>query len=218
LVVHAVDTGNRNARQLFLSDILQAADINAIHLADGRLIADAKRPDATYFAEEMLILPRVEQVFGEHIGARYESKLTLLCHSRPEPVPPANGTITPVRSLGEIQLCLEADSSAVAAALVRLQHPKNSLIDSALADDDRADVHDRRQRWRASGDLRRRGTSRGKGCGIVSCRALIPSILFVLDVKLTQALTRQDDHHGWSNLKGEGDAAGNAGNFRHVVR
>jgi len=59
-VVHPIDIGDRNLRQLFLSYSFQATDIDAIHLAHGSVVTDAEWPDTTGFTEEVLILLCIE--------------------------------------------------------------------------------------------------------------------------------------------------------------
>lgn len=116
--MHPINIGDRNLRQLFLRDAFQTADIDPIHFADRRIVADAKRADAADFAEEVLILFGVKQVFGQEFLSSGETKTIFFSHSRPEPVATADRTIATIGALREIKLCFEADGAAVTAALV----------------------------------------------------------------------------------------------------
>jgi hypothetical protein len=73
-------------------------------------------------AEEVLILLRVEQVLGELSFSRQESEAAFSGHCRPEAVAPANGTVATVCALFKVEIGLEPDCPAVAAALVGFQH------------------------------------------------------------------------------------------------
>src|SRR5687768_18146851 len=62
-VVQAVDICDGDFRQLFFGDALQAADVDAVHSAHRRLVADTKGTDSTTLTKEVLILPCIEAVF-----------------------------------------------------------------------------------------------------------------------------------------------------------
>src|SRR5262245_32598530 len=64
-VVRAVDVGDRDTREGFIGHALETADVDAVHLADGGLVADAERAHAATAAEEMLVLARVEAILDE---------------------------------------------------------------------------------------------------------------------------------------------------------
>jgi hypothetical protein len=65
-VIHAVDVGDWDIRQLLFAYTLQTADVYTIHLSDRSFVSDSKRPDATDLAEEVLILSCIEEVLSEH--------------------------------------------------------------------------------------------------------------------------------------------------------
>ena len=64
-VVRAVDISHGNAREIFFRDAAEATDVDAVHLANGRLSSDTERTDATVPAEVVQVLTRVEPVLGE---------------------------------------------------------------------------------------------------------------------------------------------------------
>src|SRR5688500_6064170 len=72
--MHAVDIADRNLRQLLFADPLEAADVDPVHLADRRVVADAERPHAAPPAEEVLVLAGVESVLGQLCFARDQAK------------------------------------------------------------------------------------------------------------------------------------------------
>src|SRR5689334_3035299 len=122
LVVHPVDIGNRDSRQLLFADALEAAEVHAVHRADRRVVADPERPDAADLAEEVLVLLRVEPVLGEHLPARQQAELLRPGHRGPEAVAAADRAIAAVGRLRQVEVGLEAHRAAVATALVRSQH------------------------------------------------------------------------------------------------
>lgn len=122
MVIQAVNVCDGNLRQLFLGNTLKTTDIHSVHFPNGRLIANPEGPDTTDLAEEMLILPCIEQILGEHLCSGYQPKPVLRRHGRPEPIPAAYRAVAPVRTLREIQIRLEANRPAVAATFVCLQH------------------------------------------------------------------------------------------------
>ena len=68
--VATIDVGNGHPGQLFLGDVFQAAQVDAIHLADRRVVPDSKGADAAALAEVVVIVSRVEHVLRQIRFAR----------------------------------------------------------------------------------------------------------------------------------------------------
>jgi len=117
-IVHAVDVGDWNGRQFFLRDSLQAADIDAVHLADRRVVADAEDPDAAMLAEVVVISLRTKYVAGEFTFAGDQPEAVRCGNCGPEPVAPADRAIAAITRLLEVQAGLNLDLSAVASCPV----------------------------------------------------------------------------------------------------
>ena len=121
-VIESVNVRDRHLGKFFFRDALQAADVHAVHLADGSVIADAEGADAAVFAEEVLVLLRVKAVLGHLLLARQQATTLGLGNGYPEPVSPADGAVAPVRAHRQVEISLESNHSAVATAAIGLQH------------------------------------------------------------------------------------------------
>src|SRR5688572_13508705 len=121
-VVHAVDVRDRDFRQLFVGDALQAADVHAVHLSHRRLVADTKGTDSTMLTEEVLILPCVEEIFRHLALASQQAEAVWRGDRRPKAGSPADRAVASVAALAEIEVCLEPYGSAVTAASIGPEH------------------------------------------------------------------------------------------------
>ena len=121
-VVHAIDVGDGDARQLLLRDAGQATEVDAVHLSDGCLSSDTEWPNAASSAEEVKVLASIELVLRELGLAGQEAETLWGCHGRPEAVSAADGAVAAIRLLGKVEFGLELDRSAMATAAVRLKH------------------------------------------------------------------------------------------------
>src|SRR2546423_543115 len=121
-IVATVDVRDRKARQLFLGELFQASDVNAVHLADGGLVADTERAHAAMLAEVVVVLPGVKHVAGQIRFACQQAKPLGLHHRRPEARSPADGAVAPVCGLREVDVSLELHRAAMATAMVSVQH------------------------------------------------------------------------------------------------
>jgi hypothetical protein len=59
-IVHPVNIRDWNLRQLFLGHSFKAANVDAVHPAHGRFIADAEWPHTAFPAEQVLVLSCIE--------------------------------------------------------------------------------------------------------------------------------------------------------------
>ena len=128
-VVHTVDVGHGDARELFLRDALQATDVDAVHLANRRLRSDAEGTDAAVLAEAVQVLACIEAVLGKLSFACQQAKVFRGRYRRPKPRSAADGAVAAIRALREVELGFELDCSAMATAPVRLEH-REWLVES----------------------------------------------------------------------------------------
>lgn len=121
-VVGSVDVGNGYAGEFSFWHVLQAADIDAVHLSDRRLGSDAERADAAVLAEEMQVLAGVEPVLCEFGLSRPEAEVLRSSHCGPEPRAATDGAVAAVRALGPVEIDLELDCAAMATAAIDSEH------------------------------------------------------------------------------------------------
>ena len=121
-VIGSVDVSDGNVAELFLRDARQTADVDAVHLSDGRLCSNTERADAAVPAEVVKVLAGVELVLGELGLARQQAKVIRRCHSGPNPRSTADGAVAAIRALGKVEFCLEPDRSEMATAAVCFEH------------------------------------------------------------------------------------------------
>ena len=120
-VIHTINVGDRDLRQLLLRDVFQASNVDAVHPG-----TDAEHPHSAMLAEEVLTLRRAEQVLRELGLSGNELEGFGLSYARPEPVPPADRAVAAVARLREIEVDEDSDLSAMAARPVALQHSGSS--------------------------------------------------------------------------------------------
>src|SRR5512139_4107272 len=118
LVVHPVYVGDRNLGQRFLAQSFEAAEVDPVHLADRRLVADAEGSHAAVAAKEMLVPAGIEQVLRQFLSAAEEAKLFGSRDRSPKAGPAADRTVAAISRLGQVEVGLEPDRAAVAAASV----------------------------------------------------------------------------------------------------
>src|SRR6188768_3966956 len=140
-VIHTINVGDRDLRQLLLRDVFQASNVDAVHAR-----ADAKNPHSAMFAEEVLTLLRAEEVLRELGLSGNELEGVGLCYPRPEPVPPTDGAVAAEARLSEIEVNLDNDLSAMATRPVALQHALIDPLRFALTV--RLRARPERTRWR----------------------------------------------------------------------
>src|SRR5205085_12694674 len=121
-IVQAVDVGNRHLGQRLVRDVLEAAEIHAVHLADRRVVAHAKGTHATAPAEVVLVPLAAEKILRQLIPAAEEAEAVGPRHCRPEARAPADRAIAAKGWLREIELRLEVHRAAMAGATISLQH------------------------------------------------------------------------------------------------
>ena len=117
-----VNVRDRNARQFFFRDSLEAPQIDPVHHSDGRLGADPKRSHTAALAEVVLVLHGIEQVLDQLILSGEQAEATFSCHGGPEARPSADGAVAPIGVLSEIEISLEPDGATVTTAAICLQH------------------------------------------------------------------------------------------------
>src|SRR5436189_2836067 len=103
-VVHTVDVGHGDARELFLRDALQATDVDAVHLANRRLRSDAEGTDAAVLAEVVQVLACIEAVLGKLSFACQQAKVFRGRYRRPKPRLAADGAVAAIRALREVEI------------------------------------------------------------------------------------------------------------------
>jgi hypothetical protein len=120
-VISTVHIGDRNLRQFLFRDTLQAPDVDPVHLADWRIVADSEGTDTAVPAKEMLILSSIEQVLRQLSFTLHQPKAVRLSDRHPESIPTANRAVTSVAALREVEFGFESDSATVTAAGISFQ-------------------------------------------------------------------------------------------------
>ena len=92
-VMEPVNIGDGNFCKLLVRDIGETPEIDAIHFAEGRFIADAKAANAAVLAEIVMVFLCVEQILCQLRLASKQAKVLGLGYSRPESGAPAYGAI-----------------------------------------------------------------------------------------------------------------------------
>jgi hypothetical protein len=131
-VVQSVNIGNWYFGKFFFRDALEAANIDAVHLSDRCLVSDTEGTDATVLTEEVLVLPRIEEILGHIVLARQQSETVGLGNRYPEPVSPADGAVAPVGARRQVEISFEPYCSAVATPLVCFQHSLRPCLNSIV--------------------------------------------------------------------------------------
>ena len=121
-VVPTVNVGDRDARELFVRYVFEAAKIDAVHHPYGRFGSHTIGAHAAHFAEVVLVLRRVEQVLRERRLPGKETKPFGLCDRWPEACSPAYRTVAPIRTLREIEISLELHGTTVATPMIGSLH------------------------------------------------------------------------------------------------
>jgi hypothetical protein len=122
VVAAAINENDGGGGQLFITDIIQTHQINAVHFAHGRFGADAKRAYAAVFAKVVLVFLGVEEVLGEFTLARQQSKVFWHRDRRPKAGAAAYRAIAAVGVLREVKISLKLHCAAVATAVVGFFH------------------------------------------------------------------------------------------------
>jgi hypothetical protein len=123
VVMLAVFELYRHLSQLFRRDVIEACDVDSVEIAAQCLqMTLAERLDAAMLTEEMANGPAGELVLGQGLGAFHEPEGTGLDDRLPESAFAANGAVALAGAFGQIQLALEADCAAVAAASILFVH------------------------------------------------------------------------------------------------
>jgi hypothetical protein len=126
-VISTVNISNGSARQLFIRNVLQTAQVNSVHLSDWGFSSDTEGSNTTVLAKVMMVLLCVETVLNQLRFARQQSKAIGPCHGWPKACSPADRAIASIGALSEIEVGFELDGAAVTTAMVRLQHLASSL-------------------------------------------------------------------------------------------
>src|SRR5215207_6018052 len=121
-IVAAVHVSDRDLRELLVRDFLKAAKIDAVHLADRRVVADAESAHAAMTAEEMKIFLRVEDILRQLGFSRQQPEIPGHRDRWPEARAAADRAVAAVTALREVEIGLEAHRGAMATAVVGLQH------------------------------------------------------------------------------------------------
>jgi hypothetical protein len=103
-IAATVHVGDGNTREFLVRDILEAAEVDAVHLANGRLGSDTEGAYAAMFAEEVQVLGRVEQVLCQLGVSGDQTKVLRLGNGWPEASSSAYRAVAPIGGLGEIEI------------------------------------------------------------------------------------------------------------------
>ena len=102
IVAATVGVDDGRSRELFVGGVVQAHQVDAVHLAHGRFVADAKRAHAAVFAKVVVVFLGVEEVLGQISLARQQTKILWHGHGGPEAGAAADGAVAAVGVLGEV--------------------------------------------------------------------------------------------------------------------
>lgn len=127
-VVAPVNVCDGNPCELFIGDVDEAPDIDAVHLADRSFIANSEAAHATVSADVVMILPGIEQILRQISFSREQAEAFWLCHGYPLASPTTYGTVAAIGTLRQIEVGLERNGAAVAATLVCLQHHRTFTV------------------------------------------------------------------------------------------
>lgn len=116
-IVHAVDVRNGYARKLLFGDTFEAAHVDSVHVG-----TDAENSDAAVLAEKVLSLPRAEQVLRQIALTREQLEPVRSSDCCPESVAATDGAVAAIAGLGQVEIGLDDDLSAVAARTIAIQH------------------------------------------------------------------------------------------------
>src|SRR5689334_18395761 len=112
-VVQPVDVSDLQLCEVSIRD-LETAEVDAVHLADWRVVADAEGAHAAAAAEVMLVLPAAEEILRQLAFAGEEPESLRPRDRGPEPGAPANGAVAAEGRLREVEVGLEAHGTAMA--------------------------------------------------------------------------------------------------------
>jgi hypothetical protein len=126
-VIPTVDVSDGGVRQLFIRNVIQAAQVDSEHLPDWGFSSDTEGSNTAVLAKVMMVLLGVESVLSQLRFARKQSKAIGPCHGWPKACSPADRAVASVGALSEIEVGFEFNSAAVTTAMVRLQHLASSL-------------------------------------------------------------------------------------------
>jgi hypothetical protein len=121
-IIHTVHIDYRYLGQHFLTHAGQTAYIDTIHPAYRGIRSDAKTAYATVLAEVMFILFCIEQIPRQFWLPGQQTEIFRFRYRWPEPGAAADGTVTAVRRLGQIDVCLECDGTTMTTALPGFLH------------------------------------------------------------------------------------------------
>jgi hypothetical protein len=121
-VVAAIDVSDGNACQLLVRDVVQAPDVDSVHLSDWRFSSDSKGSHAAVLAEVVVVLPGIEKILGQLRFPRQQAKAAFPRNGGPEAGSPADGAVAPIRALRKVEIGFELDCATVTAAMVGFQH------------------------------------------------------------------------------------------------
>ena len=116
--MHAIDVRNGYARQFLFRDSFEATDIDAVHLAHRRLIADAKDANTAMPAEIVVVLFLSKDVADQLTLTRDDAEVIGRGNCRPESIAPAYGAVASITGLGQIKIRFDRDLAAVAGCPV----------------------------------------------------------------------------------------------------
>ena len=122
LIVETIDVGDWNLRKRFVRHVVEAPQINPVHLAHRSIVSHAEGTNTAVLAEIVKVLLRVEQVLRHLRLAQQQAKTVSFGHRWPEARSAADGAVAAIRALREIQFSFELDGTTVATTSVGFQH------------------------------------------------------------------------------------------------
>jgi hypothetical protein len=121
-VITTVDIGDGSARELFIRNVLQAAQVNSEHLSDWGFSPDTEGSNTAVLAKVVMVLLGVEPVLSQLGFARQQPEAIGTCHGWPKACSPTDGAVASVGALSQIDVRFKLDGATMATAMVRLQH------------------------------------------------------------------------------------------------
>jgi hypothetical protein len=121
-VVYTVNVRDWDLGELLFADALQAANVDAVHLSDGRVVSDPERSNTAVLAKEVLVLPCIEEILRQVLFAGNKAKTVGLSNCSPKAISPADGAVAPVCALRQVEFGFEPYCSTVATSFIGLKH------------------------------------------------------------------------------------------------
>jgi hypothetical protein len=121
-VITPVDIGDGSARELFIGNVLEATQVDSVHLSDRGFGSEPKGSNTAVLAKVVKVFSGVEPVLIQLRFARQQSEAIGTRNGRPKACSPADGAVAPVGALRQVDVRFELDGTTMATAVVCLEH------------------------------------------------------------------------------------------------